>query len=349
MLFRQLFDAETSTYSYLLADEQSREAVIIDPVLEQVDRDAQLLADLGLTLKYTLETHVHADHVTGSGPLRERLGSKSVVSELGGAACADIQARDGDVFTFGRHGLEARSTPGHTDGCITYVTGDRAMAFTGDALLIRGTGRTDFQQGSARHLYRSIHERIFTLPDDTRVYPGHDYHGRTVSTVGAEKALNPRVGGRKTEEDFVHIMERLSLPRPKKIDEAVPANLRCGTVVAAVEDPQSVVAHAWERVVRTPRGVPEVDVAWLREHAGHVRLIDVREPAEWEGPLGHIAEAELVPLGMLRTAAASWSADTPLAVICRSGARSGMAALELERQGFSRVASIAGGMVAWRQ
>ena len=154
MLFRQLFDAESSTYTYLLADEETREAVIIDPVLEQLDRDIGLLRDLGLTLRYALDTHVHADHVTALGSLREKLGAQTVLSANAGVGCADIAAHDGDLIRFGRHALEVRETPGHTAGCVTYVTDDRRMAFTGDALLIRGCGRTDFQEGNAHQLYR---------------------------------------------------------------------------------------------------------------------------------------------------------------------------------------------------
>lgn len=235
MLFRQLFDPDTSTYTYLLADRDTKEAVLIDPVREQADRDAALIEELGLTLLYTLETHVHADHVTGGGLLRQRLGSRTVVSRHGGAECADVQVDDGDVIRFGRHALEVRATPGHTDGCVTYVTSDHKMAFTGDALLIRGSGRTDFQQGDARKLYQSVHEQIFSLPDDTLLYPGHDYKGRTVSTVGEEKALNVRFAG-KSEEDFVAIMRALDLPKPRYIDEAVPANLRCGLDDAAMSE-----------------------------------------------------------------------------------------------------------------
>jgi sulfur dioxygenase len=228
MLFRQLFDAETCTYTYLLADEETREAVLIDPVREQIDRDLELVGELGLELVHVLETHVHADHVTGAALLRARTGARTVVSRDGGAPCADVLVGDGDVVRFGKHELEVRATPGHTDGCVTYVTADRTMAFTGDALLIRGCGRTDFQQGNARTLYRSVHDKIFTLPDDCAIYPGHDYKGRTRSTVGEEKALNPRLGGGKTEDEFVAIMQDLDLAYPRKMDIAVPANVRCG-------------------------------------------------------------------------------------------------------------------------
>lgn len=228
MLFRQLFDPETSTYTYLLADEQAREAVLIDPVLEQVERDLQMLRELDLTLRWAVDTHVHADHVTGLGTLRQRTGCKTVLSERAGTGCADVLVKQGDRVPFGRYTLEVRETPGHTSGCVTYVTDDRAMAFTGDALLIRGCGRTDFQQGDARALYRSVHEQVFTLPDATMVYPGHDYKGRTASTVAEEKRWNPRLNTGRSVEDFVETMATLQLAYPTKIDIALPANLHCG-------------------------------------------------------------------------------------------------------------------------
>jgi sulfur dioxygenase len=235
MLLRQLFDAETSTYTYLLADEDTREAVLIDPVMEQVERDLQLVAELRLRLVHTLETHVHADHITGASEIRKRLGTRSVVAAEGGASCGDVHVRDGDRVRFGRHALVVHTTPGHTDGCLSFVldhepgdAGHEAMVFTGDALLIRGCGRTDFQQGDPARLYRSVHDKLLTLPPHTRVYPGHDYKGQTVSTVAEELEHNPRLGGGKTEAEFVAIMNGLQLAQPKKIDVAVAANLNCG-------------------------------------------------------------------------------------------------------------------------
>jgi sulfur dioxygenase len=245
MLFRQLFDAESSTYTYLLADEGTREAVLIDPVREQLERDLALLADLELVLVHVLETHVHADHVTSAALLRARTGARTVVARAGGAPCADVPVEDGDVIRFGAQALTVLATPGHTSGCVTYVTADRAMAFTGDALLIRGCGRTDMQQGDARALYRSVHGKIFTLPDACAVYPGHDYAGRTSSTVGEEKACNPRLGGGRSEDEFVEIMQSLDLAYPRKIDIAVPANARCGRLEGEV----SQGAFAREEVV----------------------------------------------------------------------------------------------------
>lgn len=342
MLFRQLFDRESCTYTYLLADTDSGEAVLIDPVRELVERDVQLLAELGLTLKYTLETHVHADHITASGLLRQRLGSQSVLSDRGGAPCVDIAAKDGDTVAFGPHTIECRATPGHTDGCMSYYVPDADAVFTGDTLFIRGCGRTDFQQGDAATLYSSVHSQLFSLDDATKVYPGHDYQGRTVSTIGEEKRFNPRLGG-TSEAEFVDIMGKLHLAPPKKLKEAVPANQRCGLDLPEIK-PSTV---AWGPVVRSHEGIPEVDPAWVVARFGQVRLIDVREPAEFTGELGHVADAELVPLATLSAAAQSWDRGAPLVTICKSGGRSGVAAARLESMGFQRVASMHGGMMLW--
>lgn len=226
MIFRQLFEPASSTYTYLLADADTRRAVLIDPVVEEVETYLSLLADLGLTLVYTLESHVHADHVTAGAALRARLGSRTVVHRDGGAACADVAVKHGDHIRVDGVDLEVRETPGHTSGCVAYVGADRV--FTGDALLIGGCGRTDFQQGDASRLYDSVHGQIFTLPPDTLVYPAHDYKGRTVSTVKEEMALNARLGGGRTRAEFVAIMAELKLAYPKQIDRAVPANQQCG-------------------------------------------------------------------------------------------------------------------------
>jgi sulfur dioxygenase len=229
MIFRQLFEPVSSTYTYLLADETTREALLIDPVVEEVDAYVRLLGEMGLKLLYTLETHVHADHVTAGGALRERLGSRTVVAATGGAPCADVTVVHGDHLRVGSIDLEVRSTPGHTDGCVSYFAGDRV--FTGDALLIGGCGRTDFQQGDSGRLYESLHSQVFSLPPDTLVYPGHDYKGRTVSTVKEELASNARLGGGKSKAEFVEIMSNLKLAYPKQIDRALPANLQCGKEV----------------------------------------------------------------------------------------------------------------------
>jgi sulfur dioxygenase len=346
MLFRQLFDLESSTYTYLLADEDTREAVIIDPVLEQVDRDLGLVEELGLRLVYALDTHVHADHVTGVGTIRERTGAKGVLSERSGVGCADVYVKQADRLRFGRYELEIRETPGHTSGCVTYVTGDHAMAFTGDTLLVRGTGRTDFQQGDAHALYRSVHQQILSLPDSCLLYPAHDYKGRTVTSVAEEKALNPRLGGGRTEPEFVDTMAKLKLAYPKKIDIAVPANLHCGLPRGA---PVGDVPYDWAPIEISPAGIPEVTAEWVAANIGAARLIDVREPAELGGELGHVPAVELVPLATVETAARSWGREQPVIAICRSGGRSGKAALQLAALGISRTASMRGGMIAWNE
>jgi glyoxylase-like metal-dependent hydrolase (beta-lactamase superfamily II) len=228
MIFHQLFEKESSTYTYLLGDPATKEAILIDPVLETIERDLTLVKDLGLTLKYVLDTHVHADHVTAAGQLRERTQAKTGVSRHAKVDCADLSLSDGQELQFGPHVLRVLETPGHTDSCLSFLC--EGMVFTGDALLIRGTGRTDFQQGSSEALFDSIHGTLFRLPPETKVYPAHDYKGIGHSTIAQEMKLNPRVGGGKTKADFVRIMSELKLDQPKKIGVALPANMACGRV-----------------------------------------------------------------------------------------------------------------------
>lgn len=230
MLFRQLFEPQSSAYTYLIACEGSREAALIDPVLETVERDLELLESLGLTLSFTIETHLHADHVTGASRLRDRTGCRCALPEKSGADDVDVAVREGESIRFGGLELKPLYTPGHTDDhhCYLLENDGEARIFTGDALLIDGCGRTDFQNGDAATLYRSVHEKIFSLPPETLVYPGHDYQQRHVSSVGQERERNPRLGGGKTVDEFVAIMAALNLPRPKKMDVAVPANRECG-------------------------------------------------------------------------------------------------------------------------
>lgn len=226
MIFHQLFEKESSTYTYLLADPITKEAVIIDPVLETVARDFKLIQELGLKLVYILDTHIHADHITGAGELRKLTGAKTCVSQGARVDCIDVTLKDEMVLSFGQYQIKVLETPGHTDSCISLYCHDRV--FTGDTLLIRGNGRTDFQQGSSDRLYDSIHQKLFKLPPETKVYPAHDYNGLTSSTIEIEKKLNPRVGGQKTKAEFIEIMKNLKLAQPKKISEAVPANMACG-------------------------------------------------------------------------------------------------------------------------
>lgn len=345
LVFRQLFDPTSSTYTYLLGCSVSKEALLIDPVFEQARRDAALIGELGLTLTWTLDTHVHADHVTGAWLLKQRLGSRIALSAASGAAGADRLLQDGDRIEFGRRALEVRATPGHTSGCVTYVLDDESMAFTGDCILIRGSGRTDFQQGDPRALYRSVRSRIFALPENCLLYPAHDYRGLTVSSVIEEKTFNPRLGGEVGENDYVGYMKNLDLPHPKKIDEAVPANLRCGQPGNAAGVPAE---PGWAPLRFTFGGVWEVEPHWLEEHLSQVNVLDVREPAEFSGPLGHIRGATLVPLGELAAKAGDLPKDKPIVAVCRAGSRSAHATAILQKAGIADVANLPGGMLRWR-
>ncbi|MGE5270929.1 MAG: MBL fold metallo-hydrolase [Thiohalocapsa sp.] len=352
LVFRQLFDPQSSTYTYLLGDRASREAVLIDPVFEQVRRDTALLGELGLTLLATLETHVHADHVTGAWLLKQRTGSRIMLSAASGAVGADRYLTQDDVVSFGSRRLLVRATPGHTNSCLTYVLDDHSMAFTGDCLLIRGSGRTDFQEGDAATMYRSVHEQIFSLPDDCLLYPAHDYRGLTATSVAEERRFNPRLGGEIGLGDFAGYMKNLRLAHPKMIDVAVPGNLRCGrpendegeAVGGAAADPQ------WAHLRFSFAGLWEIDPHGLEEASAHspVQILDVREPEEFTGPLGHIAGAVLIPLGDLAERTGELAAERPLVAVCRAGSRSAQAVSILQQAGFKAVANLTGGMLRWR-
>jgi glyoxylase-like metal-dependent hydrolase (beta-lactamase superfamily II)/rhodanese-related sulfurtransferase len=297
----------------------------------------------------TLDTHVHADHVTGAWRLKQRCGSVIALSGVSGAANVDRALGHRDRVVFGGRHLEARATPGHTAGCMSFVLDDASMAFTGDSLLIRGCGRTDFQQGSASELYRSVHEQIFSLPAGCLLYPGHDYRGLTVTSVAEEKRFNPRLGGNVSASDFVGYMRHLGLPHPRLMAQAVPANLRCGQPDAAAlpDEPR------WAALELTFGGVWEIQPDALEERlAGSadsgIQLIDVRERTEFTDVLGHIRGARLVPLSQLSAQLAELDRSRPVVAVCRSGARSAQATVLLTKAGFDQVANLAGGMLRWR-
>ncbi len=347
LIFRQLFDAASSTYTYLLGDAQSRQAVIIDTVFEQHFRDRALVQELGLKLVAALDTHCHADHVTGAWLMQQATACRIGISQRYGDAVqgADLRLDHGDRVAFGKPCLEVRATPGHTGGCITYVTDDRSMAFTGDCLLIRGAGRCDFQQGNANTLYRSITEQIFSLPDHCVIFPGHDYNGRTMSSVAEERAHNPRIGGRADERDFVGFMENLNLPHPKQIAVAVPANLRCGKP----QDEKVPRAAEWGPVRRSYAGLLEIDPQWVAEHLGEVHVLDVRQREELDDRLGRIAESQFIPLNDLKDRLAEIPKDKPVIPVCHAGMRSAQATVILRDAGFPRVANLYGGMLLWHE
>jgi glyoxylase-like metal-dependent hydrolase (beta-lactamase superfamily II)/rhodanese-related sulfurtransferase len=348
LVFRQLFDPQSSTYTYLLGDGASGAAVLIDPVFEQVRRDTALLGELGLKLVATLETHIHADHVTGAWLLRRSAGSRIMLSAASGADGADRFLQQDDVVGFGGRRLLVRATPGHTNSCLTYVLDDHSMAFTGDCLLIRGSGRTDFQEGDPAAMYRSIHEQIFTLPDQCLLYPAHDYRGLTVTSVAEERRFNPRIGGEIGIGDFTGYMKNLRLAHPKMIDIAVPGNLRCGRPETAEIGADPIAEPAWAPLRYSFAGVWEIDPHGLEEHAGEVQILDVREPEEFTGPLGHIGGARLIPLGELAERAGELSLEKPVVAVCRAGGRSAQATIILQQAGFKEVANLTGGMLRWR-
>lgn len=345
MIFRQLFDSASSTYTYLLGCGARNEAIIIDPVFEKHDRDIALARELGLRIVYVLETHVHADHVTGAWLMKNALDARIGISADSGASCMDMPLKHGQMIEFGDCAIEVRETPGHTSGCLTFVTRDHTMAFTGDCLLIRGAGRTDFQGGDVHRMWQSIREQIFSLPDDCLVYPAHDYAGRTVSTVGEEKRFNPRIGGEAREEDFAGFMNNLGLAHPGKIDIAVPANLRCGQP----EHPASEARASWGPVVVSYAGIPEISPEWVAANLSGVHIIDVREKDECSGELGCIGNSRCLPLDNLREKLDDIPRDRPVITVCQSGKRSAMAAMILRKAGIHDVANMVGGMIEWNR
>lgn len=341
LLCRQLFDAASGTFTYLLADVPSRQGVLIDPVFEQHDRDLALVHELGIDLVAALDTHAHADHITGSWLMHESTGCAIGLAAAARAEHVTLPLRHGDRVAFGGRVLEVRATPGHTDGCLTYVLDNHTLAFTGDALLVRGCGRCDFQQGNAHTLWASITRQIFTLPESCLLYPGHDYSGRGVTSVAEEKAFNARLGGSATERDFVGHMEALHLPHPRKIAEALPANLRSGQPHAAA------TPASWAPLERSYAGLPELTPAWVAAHRDDLTLLDVRSAEELAGPDGRVRGSLWIPLPELEARHQELPSDKPLVVICHSGSRSALATQQLLQAGRHQVANLRGGLSRW--
>ncbi|MEX2131097.1 MAG: MBL fold metallo-hydrolase [Pseudohongiellaceae bacterium] len=344
IIFKQLFDQASGTWSYLLADPETRQAVFIDTVYEQHERDLSLVRELNLKLLACLETHCHADHVTGGWLFKLATGCELLASRYSGINPLNRALSDGDEVVFGTYSLTIIETPGHTDGCISFVLGDRSMVFTGDCLLIRGCGRTDFQQGSAQRMYHSIKDKLFSLPEDCIVYPAHDYSGRTSSSIGEEKALNPRIGGRANEGDFVGYMENMHLPHPKQIAHAVPANLKAGRP----EDDKLPKQPDWAPVVTTYGGIQEISPQWVAAHMNTIHVLDVRTRVEIEEEGVMIDGAQMIPINELRDRLGEVQTDKPIMTICRSGKRSVLAYNILKAAGKAQVASINGGLLRWK-
>ncbi|MBC7458299.1 MAG: MBL fold metallo-hydrolase [Bdellovibrionaceae bacterium] len=332
LIFQQLFDLQSSTFTYLLADRVTKQAVLIDTVIENVARDLKLIDELDLNLIYVLDTHIHADHVTGSGKIRSDRSVKTAVPKKANVPCADLNLVEGDEIHFGQFKIQVLETPGHTDASLSFVC--EGMVFSGDALLIRGTGRTDFQSGSAAELFDSITKKLFILPASTKLYPGHDYNGLTSSTIDAEIKHNPRAGGGKTKDQFIQIMSELKLAYPKKIKEALPANLVCGNIGNKDVDVQFATIAAHE----------------AQDQLAGMLVVDVRGPDEFVGELGHIHGSHQITLGeSLKEFLQGYDRNESLFFVCKSGRRSAEAARMAVEMGYQKVSHLQGGIKAWSE
>ena len=338
MVFRQLFDATSGTYTYLLASRRGGEALILDPVLEKVDRYLQLVRDLDLKLVKAVDTHLHADHVTGLGALRDRTRCVTVMGEQSGVDVVAMRVGDGDRLRIEGICLDVIHTPGHTDDSYSFAMADRV--FTGDTLLIRSTGRTDFQNGDPRAQYESIFNRLLRLPDETLVFPAHDYKGDTVSTIGEERAFNPRLQVRSAEE-YVALMNGLNLPNPKMMDVAVPANMRQG--LAQEEIARRGWAVSAEAAVALV-GRCDVALVDLRERAERAKHGVV--PGALHAPYADLEE-NLEPGGVLHGLASA--TGKRLLFFCAFGERSAMAVRAAQDGGLARACHVEGGMAAWKR
>ena len=331
--FRQLFDHETWTFTYLLWDLDTREGIIIDPVREYFERDFCLVDELGLRMVYALDTHVHADHITSLGILREKYGLQTAVGETSRVPCADVMLNDGDILRFGKHKLSALATPGHTNSCTSYKVEN--MVFTGDTLFIRGCGRTDFQQGDPVILYKSITQKLYTLPDDTLVYPGHDYNGKSVSTIIEEKQHNKRIPVTQTLSDFAELMNSLNLPMPKRIKEAVPANMGCGFSLDQ--------GHLTEEVF----GVSDLKKI-INSLTENEVVIDCRTNTEYE--TGYIPGAINIPMGKELDHLDELRDYRKIYIYCQSGRRSQSVYTSLLSRGLNNIVCLgSSGLDDWKK
>jgi glyoxylase-like metal-dependent hydrolase (beta-lactamase superfamily II)/rhodanese-related sulfurtransferase len=338
MIFRQLFDSVSGTYSYLLASRAGGEALILDPVLEKADRYCQLLRELDLRLVKAVDTHLHADHVTGLGELRDRTQCITIMGDQSKADVVSMRVSDGDRVTIEGLSLDVMYTPGHTDDSYSYLMGDRV--FTGDTLLIRGTGRTDFQNGSSRAQYESIFNRLLKLPDETMVFPAHDYKGDTVSTIGEERRYNPRLQVRSVEE-YIELMANLKLPNPKMMDVAVPANMQVGLHQEELAK-QGLALSARDAI--NSLGRPDILLVDLRETSERAKHGTIS--GALHAPYPGINES-LNPGGMLREVAAA--TGRRVVFFCAFGERSAMAVAAAKNAGLANTAHIEGGIDAWKK
>jgi sulfur dioxygenase len=338
MIFRQLFDSVSGTYSYLLASRAGGEALIIDPVLEKVDRYLQLIGELNLRLVKAVDTHLHADHITGLGALRDRTHCITVMGENSKADVVSMRLAEGDKLTIEGVSMDVLYTPGHTDDSYSFLMGDRV--FTGDTLLIRGTGRTDFQNGDARMQYESLFGKLLRLPDETLVFPAHDYKGDTVSTIGEEKRYNPRLQV-KSIDDYVALMASLHLPNPKMMDVAVPSNMKIGLAQ------QEIARRGW--ALSATQAIPLVgrtDIAFvdLRETSERAKHGSI--PGALHAPYGDLPE-NIRADGMLRELARA--TDKRIIFYCAFGERSAMAVQAAQDAGLMSALHVEGGLDAWKR
>jgi glyoxylase-like metal-dependent hydrolase (beta-lactamase superfamily II)/rhodanese-related sulfurtransferase len=338
MIFRQLFDSVSGTYTYLLASRRGGEALIVDPVLEKVDRYLQLVRELDLKLVKAVDTHLHADHITGLGALRDRTRCITVMGEQSGVDVVSMRIADGDRLTIEGLALDVMYTPGHTDDSYSFLMGDRV--FTGDTLMIRGTGRTDFQNGDPRAQYESIFNRLLRLPDETLVYPAHDYKGDTVSTIGEEKRYNPRLQVSGAEE-YVTLMNNLNLSNPKMMDVAVPANMRQGLVQADIARRGWAVLPDAARDLVGGRDVVLVDLRERSEREKHGTI-----PSALHAPYADLLE-NIQPGGMIHELATA--TGKRLLFYCAFGERSAMAVQAAQDAGLTTACHIHGGIDAWKK